>query len=158
MTTRFGDALVLKACRDGELISITHLAVAVDYRIRDRDQRIKDGLSKGVTADDEITDSVAGHFIYRLVRACGEHGHPPPPELIRLVQTFTKQDRPPRGTGPRRRKKNDWLAAAKRYWDRNPHVRPADVARFAKVERSTVSKAIQKGRLEAPGVADKESP
>ncbi len=162
----FGNELIVFACRDGDLDSIRHLAGAVegailhrDRRIRAEEARIRAEGSERYTAillPGEIADSEAGHFVHRLVRACGEHGHAPPPELIRLVQTFTKQDRPPRGTGPRKRTAPNWLAKAKLYWDRNPGARPADLARAAAVNRSTVARAIQKGRLAAPFVADKE--
>lgn len=164
----FGNELIVFACRDGNLDSIRHLAGAVERAIFDRNRRMRATEARAraegsehytaILLPGEIADSDAGHFVYRLVRACGEHGHAPPPDLIRLLQTFTKQYRPRRGTGPRQRKAPNWLARAKRYWDRTPGARPADLARAAGVNRSTVTRAIQKGRLAAPFVADKESP
>ena len=156
---RFGDAPIVSACRDGDCNSIRHLAGAVEGAILDRDRRMRAEGSEGITAvrqPGEIANSEAGYFVYRLVRACGEHGHAPPPELIRLVQTFTKQDRPPRGTG--HRTDSGWLAKAAAHWRDNPDASPADIARAAKVHRSTVGKAINSGRLPSPIVADKEVP
>ena len=51
-----------------------------------------------------------------------------------------------------------WLVHASQYWRTNPDASPADVARAANVNRSTVARAVQKGRLAAPIVAGKESP
>ncbi len=162
----FGNELIVFACRDGDLDSIRHLAGAVERAILDRNRRMRakeartraEGLERYTASllPGEIADSEAGHFVYRLVRACGEHGHAPPPELIRLVQTFTKQDRPPRGTGPRQRTDSGWLAKAAVHWHDNPDASAADVASVAGVHRSTVGNAIKNGRLRAPAVADKE--
>lgn len=153
---RFAIDLIRNACAEGEPNAIAELASDVENAINWRNRRVETGETTPVVRFDEIPDSEAGHFLYRLVRACGEHGHAPPPELIRLVQTFTKQDRPPGGKGRRRRKDSDWLVKAAAFWHDNPDARPADLARVADVNRSTIGKAIKSGRLRPPIVANKE--
>ncbi len=164
-SSRFGVERIREACRDGNLDSIRQLAEAVEGAVRDRDRRMRAEKERiraeevqkrevtGISAfrlQGEIVDSEVGHFVYRLVRACGDHGHPPPPELTRLVQTYTKQDRPPRGTGRRAGAASGWREKAADYWQKNPDARQADLARVAGVNRSTISKAIKIGRLRSP--------
>ncbi len=91
---RFAADLIRKACAEGEPVAIAELASSVENALSWRNRRVEGGETTPVVRHGEISDSDAGHFLYRLVRACGEHGHAPPRELIRLVQTFTKQDRP----------------------------------------------------------------
>ena len=153
---RFAIDVIRNACAEGQPDAIAELAASVENALNRRNRRIKGGEQALVVVHDEIADSLAGHFIYRLVRACGEHGHAPPPELVRLVQTFTKQDHPPRGIGRRRRKDSGWLAKAAAHWHDNPGASPAELSRVAHVNRSTVGKAIKSGRLRVPIVADKE--
>ncbi len=153
---RFPIDLIRNACAEGEPDAIAELASRVEAALRWRNRQTEEGGTAPVVWGGAIPDSEASNYTYRLVKACHLHGHTPPAELVALLQTLLVQDRPPRGTGPRIRTAPDWLARAKLYWDRNPGARPADLARAAAVNRSTVARAIQKGRLAAPFVADKE--
>ena len=154
---RFPIDLIRNALAKGEPDVIAELASRVEATLRWRNRQTEEGGTALVVRDGAISDSEASNYAYRLVKSCHLHGHIPPAELVALLHTLFAQDRLPRGTGPRKRTAQDWLARAKLYWDRTPGARPADLARAAGVNRSTVTRAIQKGRLAAPFVADKES-
>ena len=151
---RFATDLIRNACAKGEPDAIAVLASSVENALSWRNRQAKEGAQAPVVRGGAIADSEASNYAYRLVKACHEHGHPPPAELVALLRTLLAQDRPPRGTGPRRRKDKDWLVNAERYWDNNPAASKADVARFTGVSRSTVTRAINRERLFPPPVTE----
>ena len=153
---RFAPDLIRNACAKGEPGAIAELADAVENALNRRNRRAEGGRSAPVVSHGEIADSLAANYAYRLVKSCHLHGRIPPAELVTLMQMVLAQNRPPRGTGARRRNDSDWLAKAAAHWHGNPGASPADLARVAGVHRSTVGKAIKSGRLRPPAVADKE--
>ena len=153
---RFATDLIRKACAKGDPVAIAELASGIDTALRHRNRLTSQGILAPVVWCGEIADSEASNYAYRLVKSCHLHRLPPPAELVALLQTLLAQDRPPRGTGPRRRIDSGWLAQAAAHWHENPDASPADLARVAGVHRSTVGKAIKSARLSSPIVADKE--
>ena len=119
----FAKDLIRRACAEGEPDAIAELASSVENALSWRNRQVEDGETTLVARGLAIANSEAGNFMYRMVKACGEYGHAPPPELVLLVQTFAEQDRPPGGTG-RRRKNSGWLVKAATYWHDNPGARP----------------------------------
>ena len=153
---RFATQLIRNACAKGDPDAIAELASSVESALSRRNNQAKQGVYAPVVWHGAIADSEASNYAYRLVKACHLHGHPPPAELVVLLRTLLAQDRPPRGTGRRRRTDSGWLARAANHWHENPDASPADLARVAGVHRSTVGKAIKSGRLASPIVADKD--
>ena len=151
---RFAIHLIRSACADGKLDAIAELATSVENALRQRQRQVKEGAAMPVVFGGAIADSEASNYAYRLVKACHAHGHPPPKELVLLLQTLLAQDRPPGGTGHRQRTDSGWLAKAATYWHDNPDTTKAELARVVGVHRGTIGKAIKSGKLPLPIVAD----
>ncbi len=153
---RFSADLIRNACAKGEPDAIAELASSVENALSWRKRQAKGGGAAPVVMGGAIADSEASNYAYRLVKSCHLHGHTPPGELVALLRTLLAQDRPPRGTGPRRSTDSVWVAKAAAHWHENPDASQAELGRVAGVHPSTVGKAIKSGRLSSPIVADKE--
>ncbi len=92
-----------------------------------------------------ISDSEAGNYAYRMLKACASRQHAPPGELVSLIQILLHQDRPPRGFNPKG--KVEKMQKAIDFLRDNPTATAAAIARKVKVSRSTVARWMQKGKL-----------
>ncbi len=136
---RFDLNLINSACGEGNATAIAKLSGKIamlcdSARVALRDRQ--PSQKHPVIRHNEISDSEAANFAYRMLKACGRRKIPPPSELVDLFQIILKQDRPPH------RRTRRWVPReeARRYLCENPKATVRDIARCAKVAPSTVSR------------------
>ncbi len=152
------------ACREGDVTAIRRLAESlwanVERRrnrdksalrdrldelhaLRERDsdrynspgvqQAIKD-IGRTLAGGDDFEPRLVDHFIFRLVRACSQHGHPPPEELVELIKSHLVQDRLPAGSARR------YVAQLEAESLFASELTDAEIARRFRVDRATVGR------------------
>ena len=90
-----------------------------------------------------LPDSLIGNFAYRMLRACGRNGLPPPPERVELMQLLLKQDRPPQRSERRFEKRMNAI----NYLREHPGAGVREIAQAVGVAPSTVSRWKKQGKI-----------
>ncbi len=143
---RFDLNLINSACGEGNATAIAKLSGKIamlcdSARVALRDRQ--PSQKHPVIRDNEISDSEAANFAYRMLKACAQRKIPPPSELVDLFQIILKQDRPPH------RRTRRWVQRedAQRYLYKNPNAKVRDIACYVNVAPSTVSRWLKDERL-----------
>jgi hypothetical protein len=124
-------------------------AAEADYKEYQKNPKAWVDSPSPLSSSGEITDSEAANYGYRMIKACQEHGLPPPAELVRLLQVLLYQDRMQRGAFQRlsKDKIKPKMEQAAVFLRAHPGAKPAQIAAAVGVNRSTVWRWIKKGLL-----------
>ncbi len=133
--TRFNTNLVHAACAEGDPEAIISLAEYIRGNLERRAELKRTKPEKSsVRVLGMISDSEAGNFAYRMVRACERRQQPPPKALGDLFQKLLGQDRP-HGKMPHSSKHQ----LAREFVQAHPTASVRRIARECGAAHSTVS-------------------
>jgi hypothetical protein len=131
---RFSKALIEQACGrpslpEETIAAMEELSGAVMMALSDRVKSGQVGWHKN-----QITDSEAKNFLYRMLKSCHGSSLAPPRELILLAQIVLGQDKPPH------RRVLKWVPReeAKKYVMKNPRATLREIGKHVGVNASTV--------------------
>ena len=130
----FDPDLIRAACADGHEGAIVEFCTTLSGNLVHRETLTRQGETHLVVRGEFLPDSLIGSFAYRTLRACGQNGLPPPPELVELMQLLLKQDRPPQRSERRYVKRMDAI----NYLREHPGAGVREIAQAVGVAPSTV--------------------
>jgi hypothetical protein len=82
----FDPDLIRAACADGDEAAIVEFCTTLSGNLVQRETLTRQGETHLVVRGEFLQDSLIGNFAYRMLRACGRNGLPPPTELVDLLQ------------------------------------------------------------------------
>ena len=82
----FDPDLIRAACADGDEGAIVEFCTTLSGNLVQRETLTRQGETHLVVRGEFLPDSLIGNFAYRMLRACGRNGLPPPTELVDLLQ------------------------------------------------------------------------
>jgi len=139
----FDPDLIRAACADGDEGAIVEFCTTLSGNLVQRETLTRQGETHLVVRGEFLPDSLIGNFAYRMLRACGRNGLPPPTELVDLMQLLLKQNRPPQRSERRFVKRMDAI----NYLREHPGAGVREIARAVGVAPSTVSRWKKQGKI-----------